>query len=184
MAVVLLNNKKTEDNKKVVNEVNNEVVEETEISEEQVKIALANYYDLKSASNCDYLLNMLTEKGSLNYDESKNQYLDNGEIITSLLKSEYKEAMLKYVSEDEYLKNWDMWFTENENGNLVKVEGGGSQPIYTIDKVSIVENGHYLATISYIIDASADEEIFTETIEVHVSLYNGNCVIDSIEKIQ
>lgn len=154
------------------------------LTEEVVKIALTNYYELKSAANCDNLLDILVEKGSLNYDSSQNYYMNDGTIVTNIQKSDYKNAMLEYVSENEYLNNWNILFEENVEGKLIKLEGGGNEPIYTIEEINLVEYNHYLANISYVIDASDDDVTYYETVEVYISSYNNYYVIDKIKTVE
>lgn len=149
-----------------------------------IEKALTNYYDLISASNCDYLLEELAEKGDLSYDQTQNNELDNGLIITPIKKSEFKSAMLNYISEEEYNRNWDECFGENEEGYLTKVNGGGNNPVYTIESIEQVEANHYIAEISYIIDETDREEVYNEVVEVYVNIQNDKCVVDLVEKAE
>ena len=148
-----------------------------------IEKALTNYYDLISASNCDYLLEELTEKGDLSYDQTQNNELDNGLIITSIKKSDFKNAMLNYISEEEYNRNWDECFGENEEGHLTKVNGGGNNPVYTIESLEQVEGSHYIAEISYTIDET-DDEIYNEVVEIYFNIQNDKCVVDLVEKAE
>ncbi len=159
------------------------VTDQPIFTDNDVKKALSNYYDLVSAASCDYVLEELTEKGKINYDPSQNYSMTDGTIVTSIQKVDYKVAMLNYISENEYLNNWDI-FGENPEGKLTKYEGGGSAPIYTIEEIKLIEGNHYIANISYIIDFSDDDVTYYETVEVYTAVYNNSCVIDIVDKVE
>ena len=90
--------------------------------------------------------------------------------------------MLNYVSESEFEKNWttSLYFKENSNGYLTKVQGGGGLRVYTINSIIKTDNLTYSAkTTATLVDLdnSKEDENFTFT----VTSYNDNCVIDSIQ---
>ena len=149
-------------------------------TDEQVKTALANYLELKAHLNCNGLLNKLTEKGELNYDWNKATLTNDGRYITDIKYSDYRNAMLKYVSKNEFEKNWNSYYSQDNNGNLIDVNGGGGLRVYTINSITKNSDSTYSAnttvTIDYSDDSKEDENfIFT------ITSYNGNCVIDSIK---
>lgn len=152
----------------------------TLFTDNQVKTALSNYLELRAHANCDMLLENLKEKGKLNYDSSKDTILNDGTVITSIKFSDYKNAMLNYVSESEFEKNWtsSQFFNENSNGYLTKVQGGGGLLVYTVNSITKINDSTYSAkTIAILVgmDNSKEEENFTFTI----TSYKENCVIDS-----
>lgn len=153
----------------------------TSFTDEQVKTALSTFLELRAHANCDALLQNLTEKRNLNYDPSKNTILDDGTVVTTIKFSDYKNAMLNYVSESEFEKNWtsSQYFYENSNGYLNKAQGGGGLRVYTINSITKIDNSTYSAkTTATLVDLdnSQEDENYTFT----VKSYNGNCVIDSI----
>lgn len=151
-------------------------------ADEQVKTALANYLELQAhAGVCD-LLDNLTEKGKLNYDSSKDKTKDNGEIVTTVKFSDYKNAMLNYVSEKEFEKTWTskQYININSNGFLTKPEGGGGLRVYTIKSITKNSDSTYTAKVTSVVD---DNEFFEEDeYDFSIISYNGKCVIDSINK--
>lgn len=154
----------------------------TSFTENQVKTALSNYLELRAHAGCDALLENLKEKGKLNYDTSKDTILNDGTVITSIKFSDYKNAMLNYVSESEFEKNWTstQYFNENSNGYLTKVQGGGGLRVYTVNSITKTSDSTYSAkTTATLIDLddSKEDENFTFTI----TSYKGNCVIDSLK---
>lgn len=162
--------------------INNTSNKNTIFTDEQVKTALANYLELQAHAGCDELLENLHEKGKLIYNSSEDTILGDGTVITSIKFSDYKNAMLNYVSESEFEKNWttSLYFKENSNGYLTKVQGGGGLRVYTINSIIKTDNLTYSAkTTATLVDLdnSKEDENFTFT----VTSYNDNCVIDSIQ---
>lgn len=154
----------------------------TSFTDEQVKTALSNYLELQAYASCSGLLTNLEEKGKLTYDSSKETILDDGTIVTSIKFSDYKNAMLNYVSENEFEKNWTstLHFNENSNGYLTQVQGGGGLCVYTINSITKINDSTYFAkTTATLVDLddSKEDENFTFTIKS----YKGNCVIDSLK---
>ena len=154
----------------------------TSFTDEQVKTALANYLELRAHAGCDALLENLKEKGKLNYDSSKDNILNDGTVITSIKFSDYKNAMLNYVSESEFEKNWtsSLYFNENSNGYLTKVQGGGGLRVYTVNSITKTDNSTYSAkTTATLVDLNDSKE--DENFTFSVTSYKGTCVIDSIK---
>ena len=153
----------------------------TTFTDEQVKNSLSNYLDLLAHANCDTLLENLTEKGKLNYDSSKDTISDNGSVLTTIKFSDYKNAMLNYVSESEFEKNWSstQYFDKNDEGYLTKAQGGGALRVYTIESCVKNNNSTYTAKTSSMAEndsTTKENKEFTFT----VKSYKSNCVIDSI----
>lgn len=161
------------------NQSNNE-----SFSDEQVKETLSNYLELEASANCDYVLDYLTNKGELNYDSSKNKMTNgDGPFITNVKFEDYKTAMLNYVTESEFEKNWTtkLYYEKDSNGYLTKVEGGGSYPVYTIKSITKTGDMNYTAKTSYIGDESEPTPSYDKTFNFIVKSNNGKCVIDSIK---
>lgn len=165
------------ENNTTINTNNNNI----SFTEEQVKKTLSNYLELRSHANCDALLVNLTEKGKLNYNSYKDNILNNGTVVTTIKFVDYKNAMLNYVSESEFEKNWTktQYFNENSNGYLTKTQGGGSLRVYTVKSITKINESTYSAKTTSVIENEEhiEEKEFTFT----VTSYNGNCVIDTIK---
>lgn len=160
---------------------NNTSDENNVFTDEQIQESLSNYLELKSYADCDALLEALTEKGFLNYDSSKDTMQDDEWVLTTIKFSDYKNAMLNYVSENEFENKWNstLYFSENSDGYLMKVQGGGSRRIYTIESITENSDCSYTAMTTYTIEDDntiKENENFIFTIKS----YNGKCVIDSI----
>lgn len=154
----------------------------TSFTDEEVKTALANYLELKAHAGCSALLECLTEKGDLNYDATKDKISNkDGMHITNIKFADYKKAMLKYVSENEFEKNWtsSQYIEKNDDGYLLRPEGGGGLRVYTIKNISKTNDTTYLAKTSSVVDDNEyyEENSYTFTIKT----YNGICVIDSLK---
>ena len=155
-------------------------------TDEQVKECLSNYFDLKITMG-DEILEKLTQKGLLSYNESENKETVRGgeqeNIITMKVKfSDYKKAMLNYVSESEFNKTFKDYYKVDNNEYLSYETGIGGPSISTTVK-SITKNTDmsYTAKIELVTEGSldpAEKEEYIFTIED----YNGHCVIESINK--
>jgi len=151
-------------------------------TEDQIKTAFTNYLELRANAGGDNLLNILTQKGDLNYDYLKDNAQNDGQVITNVKFSDYKNAMLKYVSESEFEKNWNstQYFDQNKDGYLTKAQGGGALRVYTIKSITKDNDFTYSASTTSVVedyDTTPENEEFTFT----VKSYNGNCVIDSVD---
>lgn len=154
-------------------------------TDEQVRVTLSNYLELLANENCDNLLQWLNENGKLNYDSSKNTILNDGTVITSIRFSDYKNAMLNYVSENEFERNWNLtlYFNENSDGYLTKLQGGGAYCPYTIESITHNDDLNYIAKTYY--SNSYDYPItkYYKDFSFEIKSYDGNCVIDSIKEV-
>ena len=119
--------------------------------EEEVKKAISNYLELDAHAACGALLTKLTENGQINFNPSKYDInTSTGEITTNVKFSDYKKAMLNYVTEAEFERNWTskQYFNENANGYLTTMQGGGGLRIYTIKSISKTAIFHPLKKFS------------------------------------
>lgn len=175
------NNNNSNDTTTTVSD-NNQTVSGDNVSftEEQVETTLSDFLELRVHANCDTLLEILTKKGILNYNPANDTILDDGTVLTTIKFSDYKNAMLNYVSETEFEKNWDssLYFSTNDNGYLIKTQGGGGLNRYTIKNITKNSNLSYSAKIVY---TTENNNTYDEDVTFTVTSYNGNCVIDSIE---
>ena len=159
----------------------------TTFSNEQVKDCLSNYFDLRTEIG-DSILKKLTEKGYLNYNPSetvnRDGTNDDGIAITKVKLSDYKKAMLNYVSEQEFNKTFSHDFTVNNNGYLTyNAEIGGPGVAYTVLSVTKKDDTSYTAK-TLCDEAVGDEEPdVEENYTFTIKDYNGHCVIDSINEI-
>ena len=148
----------------------------------KVKKILKNYLELSATNYSTDLLETLTKKGNLKYRKSKSKELSNGTIVTNVKFKDYKKAMLKYVTEKEFNKNWtEPYYREDADGYLLTTNGGGSVPVYTIKDIQ--KNGNtYTAKTTYIADASEPKPKYTRVFTFTLGeSYVGNMVIDTIE---
>ena len=147
----------------------------------EVKLALSKFLEVYAESNCDGLFDYFEEHGLLKnvpYDYIPSE---NG-VTTNVKFSDYKKAMLNYVSEDYFNKGWTspQNFYENDEGYLVKVQGGGGLVEYTINSISKIDDTTYLANpTAKLVDL--DDSTESRMFNFSVSSYNGKCVIDSFE---
>lgn len=172
-------NNSNEDNNETNTSDNNSI----SFTDEQVKTALSNYLELRAHMNCNALLNNLTEKGTLNYDDSKDidTIIDGtyGHYITNIKYSDYRNAMLKYVSKSEFERNWNSYYSEDSNGNLIAGDGGGGLRVYTIKSITKSNDSTYSAKVTSVVEEG--EYFEEENLTFVVTSNNGNCVIDSLK---
>ena len=144
-------------------------------------MALANYLELSGSAGCDSLLPTLVKKGNLNEFSSKESSQHDGKVITTIKFSDYKRAMLNYLSEKEFEKNWTnkLYFSEDNDGYLIKAQGGGGYREYSIKSFAKTDNLTYTANVTSVVDGS---DYFQENnVRFVISSLNGKCVIDSLE---
>lgn len=171
----------------VDNNANTNEVKTSVFTDEQVKNSIQNYFDLESSGAVAGLLDTLKENGKLTFDSSKwTMTGDYSNWSTDVKISDYKAAMLNYVSEKEYEKNWnptknddEIGLEVNSNGYIIPPQGGGEAPKYTVQNIAKANDLTYTATIK-------SEHPFngTETLTYNITVQNndGNCVIDSVVK--
>lgn len=163
--------------------ISNTTISNTTFSEEEVKEAISEYLELQASANCGTPLDKLKEKGKINYDPSNYSINTNNGLITTDVKfSDYKNAMLNYVTESEFEKNWtsEIGLGEDNNGYLTHSQGGGGLRTYTINSVSKIDDKTFsVKTTSMVEDDNTTKE--DENFTFEVTSYNGKCVIDSVK---
>lgn len=163
--------------KNASNTTNTEKKENESFTDETVKNAISNYLELKASAECSSLETTLEAKGLLSFDFSKYTTLDNGKMKTNIKFSDYKNAMLNYISESEFEKNWTSTLDyENSNdGYLVIPNGGGDLHPYIIKSITKNDNSSYSVQTTFSGDNNYENFVFT------VKSYNNKCVINSVE---
>ena len=156
----------------------------TSFTDEQVKESLANYFELKMTMG-DQILKKLTQKGLLNYNESENKEIVRGgnlenKVTMKVKFSDYKKAMLNYVSESEFNKTFQDDFIVESNGDLSYETGIGGPDVYsTVKSITKKDDLSYTAKMEFVTQESLDPAE-KETYNFTIKNYNGCCVIDSI----
>lgn len=163
-----------------------------EFKNNEVSKLLEDYLELKANLECNTLLEKLNEKGKIKYNSSKDVISDDGTITTTVKFSDYKKAMLKYVSEYEFEERWietdDNFSTcgirKNSNNYLTKDQGDGDLVVYTVKNISLdskLKNGYavYKANVSYIIKGDEKSKPEEESFLFQVKHQNGKYVINN-----
>lgn len=171
----------TEETETEISTVNtNENTENSEsLTNSQAKTIIQNYLDLLTEADVSALLSYLSEKGDLGTYEGTES--NSGDIITNIKFSDYKKAMLNYVSEDEFERNWysTLYLSENSNGFVTIPVGGGLRNIYTVNDISEIEELTYKADVtSSSEDGSNSANV---TYEFKLKKVNGIFVVDSFD---
>ncbi len=154
---------------------------EKKFTDNEVKTTLLNYLELYGDSKCSNLLGALTSKGLLPSYDSTGTF-DYTWTKTTLKYSDYKKAMLNFISEKEYEKYWKTGIEtikETEDGYLAYNQGGGDRPNFEVTSVSNKNENNYTGSYAYYYDDSNNKE--TKTCNFTITSYNGKCVIDSID---
>jgi len=148
----------------------------------QVKEVLKDYLDLYVLKDMDTtdLLYELSSKGKVKYNDSKDKEQSDGTIVTNVKYEDYKKAMLNYVSEKEFDKNWAKSYGKNSKGYVIAYNGGGSVKVYTIKSIKDKGNNKFKAQTTYIEDESEPTPMFNRGFTLTVKSQNDKCVIDTI----
>lgn len=152
-------------------------------TDEQVKKLFSDYLDLYANANCGIPLDALKAKGKIDYDSSKSIIDPNtGEITTNVKFSDYKTAMLNYVTESEFEKNWTskIHLKADSNGYFTHGPCGGAFTYYTVNSVTKMDNSTYSAKVTAMIENDASTKT-NEDYTFTVKSYNGKCVIDTVK---
>ena len=162
------------------------------IENDEVKNALEDYLELKANLDSNKILEKLTEMGKLNYDSSKDVISEDGTITTTVKFSDYKKAMLNYVSETEFEENWietddnfsSCGIIKNSNNYITKDQGDGNLEVYTIKSITLdseLKNGLavYKADVTYIIEGDEKSKPKEDSFLFQVKHKNGKYVINN-----
>ena len=141
-------------------------------SEDEIKKTLQNYLDLQGSKQGapSALLQKLNLLGTtLDY----NEVTEDGYVKTDIKYSDYKTAMLNYVTEEWFNKNFTEEFKEI-NGLLYYLNSGATGNEYQVDSIRPKSNTMYIGEIYRInIDGSREKQ----SIDFAIENYNGKCVI-------
>ena len=176
-----LNYGKTEET--VINEKNdsNKTGKKEELNNSDARRIVEDYLELYGASNSSSLLGWLESAGSLDKVEYKNLATNPILMVTNIKFDQYKKAMLNYVSEELFEKEFkreDIYSYIDSDGYLVKATGGGGGASYTITEISKISDLKYNAKATvYYTEADENEKI---SITFTLKTYNNRYVIDSI----
>ena len=142
----------------------------------KVKEALQNYLDLAgvyegSPSNLLVKLNLLKAE-DINYVDTATD--SDGFVKSNIKYSEYKEAMLNYVSESLFNERFTALYKEKA-GYLYYHNGGGTGRKIKVESIGKYSDGLYNATV-YNIGVDGDKSD-TYNIKFNVETYNEKYVI-------
>lgn len=105
-------------------------------------------------------------------------------VVENVQFSDFKSAMLNYVSEKEFKKICnDFSIREFDNGYFVSGEGGGANSHYTINSITKISENTYSAQTTCVRDTE-DESTSLQTFTFTIKDVNEKCVIDSINSTE
>lgn len=105
------------------------------------------------------------------YSDSNSEKSDF--IRTSIKFSDFKDSMLKYMTEECYQKQWGELF-ENEDGYLCYANVGAIGVSYKVNTIKKVENG-------YTANVTASSEGPDLELTVNFKIDNNKCIVKSYE---
>ena len=149
----------------------------TKFSEKEIKDAIQMCLNLESAKTDGPVTILETLGITKNYDYSneKEEANKSGFIKTTVNFSTFKNAMLKYMTEECYQKQWEDYF-ENEDGYLCYYNVGASGIAYKVNTIKSTKNG-------YIANVTASSEGPDWDITVNFAIDDTKCII-SYYKLQ
>ena len=143
-----------------------------------IKNTLSNYLDIVLSSNTGTEILTYNRKDMSSYYEKAQGVVENVQF------SDFKSAMLNYVSEKEFKKICnDFSIREFDNGYFVSGEGGGANSHYTINSITKISENTYSAQTTCVRDTE-DESTSSQTFTFTIKDVNGKCVIDSINSTE
>lgn len=177
-----INSNSSNENNNITNNLDNESssqnnsIENTSIkfSEKEIKDVLQMCLNLESAKTNGLITIVETLGLDKNYDYSnENEANKSGFVKTSIKFSNFKEAMLKYMTEECYKKQWGDYF-ENEDGYLCYANIGATGVRYKVNTIKRTENG-YIANVTGTSDGTDWE------LTVNFTIDDTKCIIKSYE---
>ena len=149
-------------------------------SNETVKSSLQKYLDLSGAL-AGSPRNLLVELGLLENNDTNGESVDvegTPYITTNIKSSDFKNTMLKYVSEKCYEEEFTRWFKFFDW--VYYFDGGATGRSFEVVSISKISETEYTAKVNEIM---IDDTKELKEYKFNISNYNGNCVIDNaIEK--
>jgi len=150
-------------------EFDNEVVEKT----------FKNYLDLlelRDAPPSSLLVKLkLIDSGKINYAD--DEVSEDGYVETDILYSDYKKAMLSYMTEECFKNNFESTLIKEKDGKLCYHNGGGSGIEFEFNSISKKDGDSDLVYIAKFDQINIDETREPQTMEFSVADSEGKCVI-------
>lgn len=177
-----INSNNSNENNTITNNADNEFssqsnsMENTSIkfSEKEIKDVLQMCLNLESAKTNGLMTIVETLGLNKNYDYSnENEANKSGFIKTAIKFSNFKEAMLKYMTEECYQNQWGDYF-ENEDGYLCYANVGTTGIGYKVNTIKKTENG-------YIANVTGTSEGSNWELTVNFTIDDTKCIIKSYE---
>lgn len=155
----------------------NSSIENTTASfaEKEIKDVLQMCLNLESAKTNGpgtilYTLGFYKNSSDSNSEKSAEK---SGFIQTSIKFTDFKEAMLKYMTEECYKKQWEELF-ESENGYLCYANVGATGVSYKVNTINKVEDG-------YTANVTASTEGPNSEITIKFKIDDNKCIVKSYE---
>lgn len=149
----------------------------TKFSEKEIKDVLQMCLNLQSAKT-NGPITIVETLGLVNnyydnYSKLEKEANKSGFVKTSIKFAVFKEAMLKYMTEECYQKQWKDYF-ENEDGYLCYSNVGATGIAYKVNTIKATENG-------YIANVTESSEGPDSDTTVNFTIDNTKCIIKSYE---
>lgn len=139
-----------------------------------------SYFDFKF-TNPSSILSELSKQGLITYNSAQNIIDPEGKAayLTQVRFEDYKAAMLNYVSEQLFEKDFKNMFKQNSNGYITLPNVGGVPPKIDVLNVSKQSENTYLIKTKMTVESIKYER----NVDYNVSIVRQNniYVIDSIE---
>ena len=144
-------------------------------SEKEIKDVLQMCLNLESAktNGPGTILDTLGLSKDSSYQNSERSAKKTGFMRTSIKFTDFKEAMLKYMTEECYQKQWSDLF-ENEDGYLCYANVGATGVAYKVNSIKKVENG-------YTANVTASSEGPDSELTVSFKIDDNKCIVKSYE---
>ena len=152
-----------------------------ELGVEDAKKIASDYWELKDNFYGSSVLYILAQKNLITIDSTKRDttFNDEGYFRTGVKFSDYKNAMMNYVSEDDFNKEWyDSGFEEGKDGIIIVGQGGGGDE-YTHKVNDAVKINDLTYEIKVTTISNYDNSSKDENYEFVFVSQNGKYVVDS-----
>ena len=161
----------------ISNTINSNTEEDTTINftETEIKDVLQMCLDIESAKT-NGPGTVLYTLGFYRRDEGSNNEKNaekTGFMKTPIKYNDFKDAMLKYMTEECYQKQWDELY-ENEDGYLCYAHVGATGVGYKVNSIKKVGEG-------YTANVTASSEGPDSEVTVNFEIDNNKCVVKSYE---
>lgn len=154
-----------------------------ELTKEIANEKLENYFLLYNGVG-DNIFIELTKKNLLKYDKSKNSVRrstnTNGETVTNVKYTDYKNALLTFISESEFNSNFKEGYDKtNSSGNIILGDFGGGAITYKIEDVIRKSELEYTVKTSFEVEEEKNKQV--KEFNVLFKLEKDNYIIDSVK---